>query len=339
MRTRVVLLCAVLTALSALPIADTAAPVAAKKRARIVTKAFHHAAEITIPYSATSPVAATPNYPATITVSGVKNPIRDVNVRFNDVSHSWPDDVEVLLVGPEGQTAVVMANVGDDIEVEGLRLRLDDEAAAALPDDDALTSGVFRPTNATGGVIAFNAPAPAADANAALSVFDGADPNGAWQLFVQDEYGLRDFGEFAGAGRWRSPRESRRRNGTGRAMRGVVRAACGLEEPEAVEPTVRGKGLPRRSSSSYDWTCTTEPRGMDLLEREPHLPQLEEHRQQAAAGHGRLVLVGGEAGVGKTSLVDAFCRRTADAAAVLRTSCDALSTPSPLGWSLFSPIP
>ena len=70
---------------------------------------------------------------------------------------------------------------------------------------------------------------------------------------------------------------------------------------------------------------------MELLEREQHLKQLEEHLRQAAAGHGRVVLVGGEAGVGKTALVDEFCRRVAGAATALRASCDALSTPGPLG--------
>src|SRR5215211_1719211 len=70
---------------------------------------------------------------------------------------------------------------------------------------------------------------------------------------------------------------------------------------------------------------------MQLLEREPLLNQLEEHLRQAADGHGRVVLVGGEAGVGKTALVDEFCRRVAGAATALRTSCDALSTPGPLG--------
>jgi predicted ATPase/DNA-binding CsgD family transcriptional regulator len=69
---------------------------------------------------------------------------------------------------------------------------------------------------------------------------------------------------------------------------------------------------------------------MELLEREAHLGQLEEHRWQAAAGHGRVVFVGGEAGVGKTSLVDEFSRRI-PSRAVLRASCDALSTPGPLG--------
>jgi DNA-binding CsgD family transcriptional regulator len=70
---------------------------------------------------------------------------------------------------------------------------------------------------------------------------------------------------------------------------------------------------------------------MELLEREEHLDQLEEHLRLAAAGHGRVVLVGGEAGVGKTALVDEFCRRVAGAATALRASCDALSTPGPLG--------
>src|SRR4051794_26273798 len=70
---------------------------------------------------------------------------------------------------------------------------------------------------------------------------------------------------------------------------------------------------------------------MDLLEREQHLDHLAELLRQAAAGQGRLVFMGGEAGVGKTTLADAFCRQVAGAAGVLRTSCDALSTPGPLG--------
>ncbi len=70
---------------------------------------------------------------------------------------------------------------------------------------------------------------------------------------------------------------------------------------------------------------------MELLEREPHLTQLDEHLRQAAAGFGRVVFVGGEAGVGKTSLVDEFCQHARGAAQVLWKSCDALSTPGPLG--------
>jgi DNA-binding CsgD family transcriptional regulator len=70
---------------------------------------------------------------------------------------------------------------------------------------------------------------------------------------------------------------------------------------------------------------------LHLHERDAHLAQLEEHRRLAAAGKGRVVLVGGEAGVGKTALVEAFAQRAAESAGVMRISCDALSTPSPLG--------
>jgi DNA-binding CsgD family transcriptional regulator/tetratricopeptide (TPR) repeat protein len=70
---------------------------------------------------------------------------------------------------------------------------------------------------------------------------------------------------------------------------------------------------------------------MELLERELPFAQLEEHMRQAAAGHGRLVLIGGEAGIGKSALLDAFHQGIADETTVLRASCDALSTPAPLG--------
>jgi predicted ATPase/DNA-binding CsgD family transcriptional regulator len=70
---------------------------------------------------------------------------------------------------------------------------------------------------------------------------------------------------------------------------------------------------------------------MELLERESDLQRLEEHFRQANAGHGRVVFVSGEAGVGKTALIEDFRRRIADHVDILHFSCDALSTPGPLG--------
>jgi AAA ATPase domain len=49
-----------------------------------------------------------------------------------------------------------------------------------------------------------------------------------------------------------------------------------------------------------------------------------------SGGAGRLVLLGGEAGIGKTTLVRTFCER-ASAPRVLWGACDALRTPRPLG--------
>src|SRR5215217_7993457 len=70
---------------------------------------------------------------------------------------------------------------------------------------------------------------------------------------------------------------------------------------------------------------------MELFEREQHLEQLKELLSQATAGQGSMVLIGGEAGVGKTTLTDEFCRQITGTAELLRTSCDSLSTPGPLG--------
>ena len=66
---------------------------------------------------------------------------------------------------------------------------------------------------------------------------------------------------------------------------------------------------------------------MELVEREPALTALEEHFE---AG-GRLVLIGGEAGVGKTALVRALAARMDGHARVLWGACDPLFTPRPLG--------
>lgn len=70
---------------------------------------------------------------------------------------------------------------------------------------------------------------------------------------------------------------------------------------------------------------------MHLLEREPHRQTLAAALAEAAAGHGGVVFVGGEAGIGKTSLVEQFARRPGAPARVLWGACDALFTPRPLG--------
>ena len=69
---------------------------------------------------------------------------------------------------------------------------------------------------------------------------------------------------------------------------------------------------------------------MDLLERESSLASLTQYAAEARQGTGRLVLIGGEAGVGKSALVERLEQDLTDA----RWSwgaCDGLFTPRPLG--------
>ncbi|HEX6743885.1 MAG TPA: AAA family ATPase [Solirubrobacteraceae bacterium] len=70
---------------------------------------------------------------------------------------------------------------------------------------------------------------------------------------------------------------------------------------------------------------------LELLERTAELDALGAHLAAVGEqGRGRLVLVAGEAGIGKTALVRAFCER-AHPGRVLWGACDALFTPRPLG--------
>jgi predicted ATPase len=70
---------------------------------------------------------------------------------------------------------------------------------------------------------------------------------------------------------------------------------------------------------------------MDLLERDHCFDQLAKLLRTAATGNGRTVLISGEAGIGKTALVEQFVSQHCSAAGLLRGACEALFTPRPLG--------
>src|SRR5277367_171748 len=67
-----------------------------------------------------------------------------------------------------------------------------------------------------------------------------------------------------------------------------------------------------------------------LLERKTALDALAEIAEQARSGEGRLVLVEGEAGVGKSALLEQFTQDLPDSR-LLSGACDSMFTPRPLG--------
>jgi DNA-binding NarL/FixJ family response regulator/tetratricopeptide (TPR) repeat protein len=70
---------------------------------------------------------------------------------------------------------------------------------------------------------------------------------------------------------------------------------------------------------------------MDLLEREAQLNQMKDTIKGVFAGEGAIVLVGGEAGIGKTSLVTTLTESFRPQARVLWGASDPLFTPRSLG--------
>jgi uncharacterized repeat protein (TIGR01451 family) len=142
---------------------------------------------------------ATP-YPSTIDVANVGGTVTKVTATLSNIHHTFPHDVDVLLVSPSGQEVVLMADTGGNHSLTNVTLTFDDAATNKLPAFFQIVSGTFKPTigNSNGAVGTFLPPAPPSPhTNAFLSVFNGIDPNGTWSLYVVDDT-LGDTGGIAG---------------------------------------------------------------------------------------------------------------------------------------------
>jgi uncharacterized protein YgiM (DUF1202 family)/subtilisin-like proprotein convertase family protein len=133
-------------------------------------------------------------YPSTISVSGLPGSITDVDVTLFTVNHSRPDDLDVLLVGPGGQSVIVMSDSCGNVNPNGVSYTFSDQAASPLEDTDpgvnCTTTGTYQPHNYPGNAPepdTFAGPAPAGPYGAALSDFNGTNANGTWSLYVVDD--------------------------------------------------------------------------------------------------------------------------------------------------------
>lgn len=131
-------------------------------------------------------------YPATIEVAGLEGNIASITIAL-DIYHAWPDDVDILLVGPTGASSVLMSDAGGGTDLgtllDGFEIIFDQDALSIIPDALAITEGTYKPADyATVGEI-FNAPAPAGVHTANLKNFEFTNPNGTWSLYAKDDLG------------------------------------------------------------------------------------------------------------------------------------------------------
>ena len=145
--------------------------------------------------------AAASPYPSTITVSTLTATVCRVTVSLNGLSHPFPDDLDIALVGPNGEAVLLMSDNGGANALSSASLTFDDLAGGSLPDASQIVSGTFKPSNigdkSDGRPDNFPAPAPTTRYSTNLSVFNGINPNGVWKLFVFDDE-LVDNGQIAG---------------------------------------------------------------------------------------------------------------------------------------------
>jgi subtilisin-like proprotein convertase family protein len=166
---------------------------------KATTKTFSNGNQIRIPadrISGGTGGKADP-YPSTINVSGFKR-VTDVNVTIRFATHTNPDDLDVLLVGPTGLKAILWSDAGGTNTITGTTLTLDDQAQVFLPDSGQIAAQKYRPSNYEVGVD--NWPGVTQNDNRLLSTFDGTNPTGEWKLYVYDDTQQPDTGDRNGAG-------------------------------------------------------------------------------------------------------------------------------------------
>ncbi|MDM3843674.1 MAG: Calx-beta domain-containing protein, partial [Aphanizomenon gracile PMC638.10] len=152
---------------------------------------FTNPNNITIP-----DVGASNPYPSIINVSGLTGNITSLKVTLTNLSHTWSDDIDVLLVSPTGAKSLLMSDVGGWNGLQNVTLTFDPTATANLSDDGQITSGSYKPTDFESGDL-FNSPAPVGPYGTDFSVFNNTNPNGNWSLYVMDDAG-GDSGSIAG---------------------------------------------------------------------------------------------------------------------------------------------
>jgi len=137
-------------------------------------------------------------YPSTIMVTNGPAAIGNMRVTLYDVQGLVPNDLDVLLVGPQGQNYVLMAGAGGTQALtDPVTLTFSDVAGQVISNTDPVISGEYEPTS-YGAVANFAPPAPSGPYNLPgstiggtgtetfMGVFGLANSNGGWSLYVRN---------------------------------------------------------------------------------------------------------------------------------------------------------
>jgi subtilisin-like proprotein convertase family protein len=136
-------------------------------------------------------------YPSTVKVSGLSGVIADnpesVRVKINGFSHTYANDIGLVLVAPNGIALMVQGASGGDGPVNNVSYTISDSGSTHIPTTSIINGETYKPT-ALGSLPGFigtsnsyNNPGPVNGGTATLtSTFNNIDPNGTWRLFISD---------------------------------------------------------------------------------------------------------------------------------------------------------
>ena len=160
---------------------------------------YSNPGQIAISDTGSPPAPATP-YPSHVFVSGLTGTIANVEVTLNNINYAFAPDLDVMLVGPQGGSEILVSGVGPDTgttSAAGLTLNFDDSASSMLANGTTLpanTAVLTKPVDysSAAGTDTFPSPAPAGPygtpgtrgSSTLGDQFDGTNPNGTWSLYV-----------------------------------------------------------------------------------------------------------------------------------------------------------
>ena len=144
------------------------------------TTVFSNTSAITIADN----TSATP-YPSSISVAGLPGKVVKATVTLRGFSHTYPADVDIILVSPSGQKVSLMSGAGGGTDAVNADLTFDDAAGGVI--GSTVFTGTYQPS---GIADSLPSPAPASPYAGALGELVGASPNGTWSLYVADRFSV-----------------------------------------------------------------------------------------------------------------------------------------------------
>lgn len=126
-------------------------------------------------------------------VTGTGGVITGVRATLNNLSHSYPGDLNIVLISPEGVAVPLMSDACGGGDLSGLTLSFTDAASTYLPEADACTAGTYRPTNYQKDVPELSG----MNLKPTMAAFKGGQADGKWLLLATDD-ATGDVGSIAG---------------------------------------------------------------------------------------------------------------------------------------------
>ncbi len=171
---------------------------------------FSNTGTISVPNAVATPGEAVP-YPSDIFVSGLTGSISNVTATLSGITYPFSQDLNVLLVGPQGGSEILLSNVGPSTgttSATNTTLTFDDSTSFTLPENSTFPSNstvVTKPVDYTGNDT-FPSPAPAGPYGTPAprgtstlgEEFNGSNPNGTWSLYVVTDGAGDGAGQISG---------------------------------------------------------------------------------------------------------------------------------------------